>query len=530
MIPSPPKSAGRSSHSRGGANGGGGTTLPRVTSVRRNRSTTITASTGGGGGKSDAAAAADAEIWEGRSVYPVPAPPSGSHCVLQNDLLCIFGGLQAECPEMLFHVVPRETALMPSSRDVYLRACQRADTDPVPLITNQLSTTPGRYMLLVLDCAGVPLSATTISALLPVLKVNCGTLLTLNLRGCWLHDAGAWSVLGAFLKESGRCFTRLATIELSCNNLDDVDAELLIPIVEQCPSLRRIGLLKNRMSKETMHTMTQLLQHRLRCLSPADSSQPSWMGGGRSTTMSRYSDGGEGGGAGAGHSPTRSKRGVSPVRKSRSPHRTNKIALGSIMSLDAERASAAVLHSPPYVLSGDAAQLPKIGKQEFFHAIAMYKQLMAVQTSLLDPMMLHATQPATFEVFRRQTSAMPTMEWVTLPRYLCACFPSISATQVMYALGFYSEYSLTSVVRKATRDGLRPDQKAEVLRIFNRLDQARTGVLPLSCLLPPRATPEDVVQTESMLQRLNITAIDVDAFAKLVAPYLIESRRKRRMR
>jgi hypothetical protein len=473
------------------------------------------------GGDANLDVSADA-FWVGRSVYQVPEPPSGSFCVLQNDLLCSFGGLMTECPSMLFQTVPRDVALQPSTRSIYLRSCTKRNISPLACITDQLSTTPGRYMLLVLECSGTPLSADAMASLLPVMKANRGTLHALNFRSCCLHD-GAWRIVSDFLVTHGASFVSLESLELSCNRLTDDDACAVLPqVIHNCPRLGRVGVLKNNLSRSVLSDITEKLHQRARLFVNADS-----------RPYSRRSD----------RLPSRASTALpeddvqaSPRSNTRSPRRGDYGSSGNdtTASIAASPIVASspypVLHTPHYECSGDEARLPRITKAEFQHAVSMYRQFMTSQTALLDPHVLQQQQPATFDVFRRQTSSMPVVEHVTLPRYLCACFPGLHPNHVMYALGFYSEYSLTTVVRKVTHDGLRPDQKAEVMRIFSRLDKDKCGVLPLQALLPPRSTPSEVHDTVEMLARLGIQEIDFDAFAKICAPYLVETRRRRRLR
>jgi hypothetical protein len=474
----------------------------------------------------------DEAFWNGRSLYPVPEPPSGSHCVLQNDLLCTFGGLQAECPSMLFQTVPRDVALQPSTRMIYVRACTKRSIAPLAAFMNQFSTTPGRYMLLVLECSGIPISSDVMETLLPVMNANRETLRIANFRNCRLHD-GAWELLSKHLVEHGRHFAKLESLEISCNLLTDEDVGRILPlIVTSCPSLLRVGLLKNSFSRRVVGTVTGTLHERSRALSPPCSLFSS------TRPDSRRSEGQ--------HTPRRGgEEGAFSLRRSISPLRTSSRAGKRVDSSLGDATAMAGSHQlhdrmgsnaylflqpPPYQPTGDEATIPKISKTDFQHAVAMYRQYMAMQTALLDPHTLQQHQPAIFDVFRRQTSAMPVMEHVTLPRYLCACFPALPPNQIMYALGFYCEYSLTTAVRKVTHDGLRPEQKAEVMRIFTRLDKNRSGILPLEALLPPRATPTDVEETKTMLARLNIVELTFDAFAKICAPYLVETKRRRRLR
>nr|ACI15936.1 hypothetical protein [Bodo saltans] len=496
----------------------------RATSSSNNSSSTTTAA------PVDNSDFLDEAFWNGRSLYPVPEPPSGSHCVLQNDLLCTFGGLQAECPSMLFQIVPRDVAVQPSTRMIYVRACTKKGLTPLPNFTNQFSTTPGRYMLLVLECSGTPISADVMETLLPVMKANRETLRIVNFRNCRLHD-GAWELLATHLAEHGRHFAKLESLEISCNLLTDEDVSSVLPlIVASCPSLHRIGLLKNSFSRTVATSVTQTLHERSRALSPScnlfgGSMRPDSRRSERQQTPRR---------GGEESSPSSLRRSISPLRtSSRIMKRGESSSLGDAHPPSQERMGSNAylsLQPPPYQPTGDEATIPKISKNDFQHAVAMYRQYMAMQTALLDPHTLQQHQPAIFDVFRRQTSAMPVMEHVTLPRYLCACFPACTPQQMMYALGFYCEYSLTTAVRKVTHDGLRPEQKAEVMRIFTRLDKNRSGILPLEALLPPRATPADIEDTKTMLKRLNIVELTFDSFAKICAPYLVETKRRRRLR
>lgn len=426
---------------------------------------------------------------------------------------------------MLFQTVVRDVALQPSTRAIYLRACTKKGLTPLNSFVSQFSTTPGRYMLLVLECSGVPMTLGVMETLLPVIKANRATMRIANFRNCQLHD-GAWELLAHHLAENGRSFGKLESLEVSCNHLTDEDVSHVLPmIVEACPSLRRVGLLKNNFSRNVIAQINVTLHERSRALSPTVNLFNSRSGSYERLSTPRRGDDGAG---------MMLRGSVSPLRtSSRSATRRSEQSIGDHTSSPLDRSTSnayLTLLPPPYQPTPDEATIPRIPKAEFQHAVAMYRQYMALQTALLDPHTLQQNQPAIFDVFRRQTSAMPVMEHVTLPRYLCACFPALSPHHIMYALGFYSEYSLTTAVRKVTHDGLRPEQKAEVMRIFTRLDKNRTGVLPLDALLPPRATPVEIEDTKNMLVRLNIGELTFDAFAKICAPYLVETKRRRRLR
>jgi Ca2+-binding EF-hand superfamily protein len=156
--------------------------------------------------------------------------------------------------------------------------------------------------------------------------------------------------------------------------------------------------------------------------------------------------------------------------------------------------------------------------------------MMTKQTALLDLSVLQASQPFIFQVFRRQTGAAPAVESVSVIRYLMACFPALSEKDIMQAVAAYSEFSLVTPIRKPTKESIREDQKDEIHRIFSLLDKEKTGVLPVSALCTNPEDEVEVASTKAMLQRLHISEINKDAFVQLVAPYLMEFRRKKRFR
>lgn len=553
------------------------------------------------------------KYWSVRSVYVAPHPPSGSHCVLQNDLLCTFGGLQKECESLLFKITTREAALLPSNFLIYSRACQRLQVAPCPTLLDQLSTTPGRYTHAVLDVAGWPLNKAAAEALVCVLDANRAIISSINLRGCGLRDE-AWFVISDAIARSP--MIRLTKLELSCNTLQNAkDGEALINVVRSAPALQRVGLLKNRLPKAVMQAISEILHSRTRSARAA-----------YGAATARCID-----------TPVRnrSKLGTSPLRRStsRSPvspenlspsptigtfvakppttprrERTDRtrsalhlssatpsrsldfdldatpsfdIRTDAELSLVATQSGSAthdesavmqgdrrsevgngksfavrgmvgsssslrrsptmsslpegtaesrytILPAPPSYREGDPVKLPKLERRDFFRAISMYRDIMTKQTALLETHVLHEAQPAIFEVFRRQTSAIANIDFVTLPRYLCACFPQLSPMQIMHALSFYSEYSLTAPLRAVARDGVLHDQREQIRKIFDCLDTGKRGVLPTSVLHSVRATPVEVEETEEMLRRLQIRELNFDAFATIMAPYLYEQQRRRR--
>lgn len=447
-------------------------------------------------------------FWHIRSVYSPPAPPSGSHCVLQNDLLCTFGGLQKECESLLFRIVPREAALQPSNRLLYLQTCQRLSTAPLQQVVEQLSTTPGQCMLVNLNVAGCPLSTPAAAALLPILQANADVMTALNLRNCGLRGA-AWHTIADFLLRVE--LRRLETLEVSCNLLDDADAASLLTLAQTLPSLRRIGLVKNRISKRQSHViLAELHERQRRNVSPSKSSTRSGSPKNDFTTPTKQRT----------LSPDVGDYYLLSPKSRRSP----------VKEALENRSTYTTLPVPRPHQPGEAVRLPKLTKKEFFDAVVMYRGIMTKQTALVDLFVLHETQPAIFEVLRRQTSAIPNVDVVTLPRYLCACFPHHSPMDIMKAMAFYSEYSLTTPLRATTQEGLRADQHSEIQRIFSCLDKGKTGILPLSVLSPPRASEGELEGIKAMLERMHISQLDFESFATIVAPYLAEARKRRRMR
>lgn len=474
---------------------------------------------------SAAQASADAEqYWHVRSVYAAPTAPSASHCILQNDLLCTFGGLLQECGPLLFRIISKEEALLPSTRVLYTQACQQARIPPHPPILEQLSVTPGKYQLVVLDAAGIPLGVEGITSLFTILRANRHVLTTINLRSCSLRNGGLKTLVDRLLSEQGRLM-RLESLELSCNMLVDEDAAELVRLIEGYPTLTRIGILKNSISRSITTRISAMVNSNRRAQTPESnrSSRCSPLRRARRSPPRRDFDLDDYG------SPSSSRKSPSPIHgRKHSP---------TTMDAKEDKSVYSSLHIPKMPAEGEAVRLPRISKADFNRTIAMYRQLMTKQTALLDLHIFQANQPSIFEVFRRQTSATPNIDTVTLPRYLCACFPHLHPSHVMYALAFYSEYSLTAPIRNPSRtatggtaSGLRADQREEIMSIFKVLDKENKGVIPWTLLCPPRASDAEISETRVMLDRLHIDELNFDSFAQLMAPYLIEARKKKRFR
>lgn len=625
---------------------------------RRTRAASDTSSLQTDSTTSHPPAAADAFLyWQHRSLYPVPSPTTVHQIVLQNDLLCTFGGLGADCSDLLFRTVSENEAMIPSCAALYKRSCVSQHVEPQARILEQLSTTPGRYECTTLNVSGIPLGDSGIATLFPVLRANWHCLHSLQLRGTSLHVGDALDRLLWFLEDptmqshdspNARSPSRrddlfpaahhamtnlppaLTSLDLSGNLLTDAQVERIVQFFGRSATsgarsasrtIVRVQLQQNRASRRCLERVQSLIQRQTAspCLSlhSAATMTPSPPTG-PVKTLSVPPRPPTGSASSAAHRPPSARLGSAGLQR---PVKT----LQELSRIEArhlaERGLAQAAGKPiPLV------RQPVIPRHALFQSIDIYRRLMAQQTAILDLDTFRAEQPATFEVYCRQKNAQAVQssaflvassrihsagsaaasmanggppnglatpdspplaslpmstattstsattnqssssnpaDCVILPSYLAACFPQHSMADVVHALAFFSEYSLTVPLRKQHTHHLsvrRDDNQEAVEHVFRLLDREGQGRIPRRLLCPEPVTEGDLRDLDVMIRRLRAAGgaaspnldevdeplqsevgrssalqqeddtVDLEAFSLIVGPYLRDARRRKRVR
>jgi hypothetical protein len=480
-------------------------------------------------------------FWSLRTLYPAPIASSASQCVLQNEMLTRFGGLMPECADLLYIVITKSCALRPSCCQLYLKECEKHRTMPIPVILNQLYTTPGRYSMHELSVSGHPLGVLGAKVIAPVIAANTG-LTSLAMRACNLSEGTAlFDLLDAMTN-----LQHLESLDLSCNRLTDAmgHSAALLEFISSHPQLVHIGLGKNELSSESLRRIRAALAVRSEPTAPEPTS-PSG-GGGESKVVPPPDDGcvssnmphlqlplvqssprsgqAADGGAGAKSPPP---TGSSSPRYASVAARVNSCrhGCGNRRAASPPAPQALTLIGVDHI----EVSVPAIPEKAFFAAINMYIALMARQLGQLEMSVFASKLPHAFEVYRKQCGST-NAEYVTLLQYLEASFPSCGRKRMLHTLKAYSQFSLVAPVRRPTKETLRKDQREEINSVFRALDRTGQGVLPVSVLNPLNATEEEVQDTNTMLERLGITQLNSEALAVLMAPYVVEVRKRKRFR
>ena len=480
----------------------------------------------------------DPSFWSLRTLYPPPTAGSASQCVLQNEMLTRFGGLMPECADLLYVIITKQCALRPSCCSLYLKECDATGASPNPLILNQLSTTPGRYSMHEFTASGQPLGISGAKLIAPVLAVNIG-LASISLRSCNLSEGSALEIL----VEAMRKIVALESVDLSCNRLKDEHGETILRLISQHSALRHIGLGKNQISADVREQIRMALaavqghledQHSHLYnteTTDEDALQGTMTLGSTFPPLFQESQ------------QASTRRNISPRSSFHSPRAPGEAsASGSFQArrdntrLGGTSTSSRRGRSPPPLQSLTLVgvdridvSVPAIPSIAFFSAVNMYISLMARQLGQLEMAVFARKLPHAFEVYRKRCGST-NAEYVTILQFLEATFPSISRRRMLHTLKAYSQFSLVAPVRRPTKETLRLDQRNEIADVFRVLDKDEDGVLPLDVLDPPNATDEERAATETMLHRLGITVLNTDALAVLMAPYIVEARKRKRFR
>lgn len=192
-----------------------------------------------------------------RAHYPIPDQQSLVRSVMQNITLCVFGGLQFDCPDLLYRSVPKETNAMPSNCQLYISECASLKTLIHLGILDHLSITAGRYNMFALNASGIALGDAGVRALLPLVRRNAGVLRAVSLRHCDLNTTTFVELLSVL--EAARC-NELQILDISCNcRVDDGIADALVAFAERHRSLRRVGLQKCNISRGQMERIAAVV-------------------------------------------------------------------------------------------------------------------------------------------------------------------------------------------------------------------------------------------------------------------------------
>jgi hypothetical protein len=209
---------------------------------------------------------------------------------------------------------------------------------------------------------------------------------------------------------------------------------------------------------------------------------------------------------------------------------------GVAARVDSGRNASRRAHSPPApqtlsLIGIDSIEVsvPAIPEKTFFAAVNMYVSLMARQLGQVEMSVFASKLPHAFEVYRKQCGST-NAEYVTLLQFLEATFPWCGRKRMLHSLKAYSQYSLIAPVRRPTKETLRMDQREEIDTVFRVLDKHSEGVLPVTVLNHSNATEDELHDTSAMLERLGITVLNSEALAVLMAPYVVEIRKRKRFR
>ena len=185
-------------------------------------------------------------------------------------------------------------------------------------------------------------------------------------------------------------------------------------------------------------------------------------------------------------------------------------------------------------------QAPPIQREEFFAAVRSFDALASGESGLVGLRVLKANLPFTFELFRRKFITKSFSKAANLVQVLQAVFNHHTRAQVIQALEDFSEFSPINRIRSnevlVNADGksvahmrLRPDQREDILAQFARLDTQGTGVLHpdvLCDLSVDGAVDEERQRAKDVMQRMGITVLDKASFIKLMAPYVLEKKKR----
>ena len=487
----------------------------------------------------------------GSAANPVSAASGGliaesQRCLLLNNTLCNFGGIDREHPQMIFRVIHEAEASRPSNLELYLSQCRACDLPIREVLCRQLSYTPGCYNLVHLHCDGTFFGDAGLMSLATLISHNFDSLRSLRLRSCDVTNAGVVSL---------------------CTGLQP-------PLA----ALRRLPAVRVDAICESPHRPAALLQ----LLMPSTGGEDGSQGDSciqadleRSLVLSPRD-------ARAAISHTKisspSERGPLPHR---SAHQLNLVDLGcnaGITDASVPWLLALVLTSPS--LHRVALQLTSVSKARqaditgscrvsserdrpklqggqrltrarFDAAVDLFSSLMKRSSGMIELSDLEDRNPSIAANVRgrlvsrghessnlsvggaRDGAQVSSADAINFFVFLEATNPGLPPDTLRHDVMAMSEYVLVKPPARPSTEKLLLDQKIEVLRMFKAMDVDRDGRVSLKDMRQAACSALACESFVAICDKLGISSdegVSAIDFSEVCAPYLVEQRRRRRFR